>query len=110
MKNHKILNLIKDFDPKGHHYKNNSLARSFGWWWTEQCLENEYERLDEIVDQVARDVALSNLNELAREIAAGYNWTASNAIILNWFKTHETKRHRQLIRAYMLLPYVRLNY
>lgn len=109
MRNHKILNLIKDFDQKGHCYKNNPLARTFGWWWSEQCLKNEYARLDEIEGQLAREVALSNLNDEARKIASGYDWTASNSEILRWFKSHGMKRSHQLIKAYMMFPYARFN-
>lgn len=109
MRNHKILNLIKDFNPKGHCYKNNPLARTFGWWWAEQCLAQSYENLDLIEGTCMKEIAESDLNEQARRIASGHEWTASNREILEWFKSHDTKRHHQLVKAYMMFPYARFS-
>lgn len=110
MKNYKKINIIKNFDPKGHRYKNNSMARSFGLWWAELFLNDKFKRLDKIVAQWERDSTMSILKDEAREIASGYKWIASNSDILTWFDKHGTRRHRQLIKAYMLLPDVRLIY
>lgn len=84
------------------------MARSFAWWWLEQCLRQEYPYLYKTEDKTTRDVAIYNPNDEVHNIVLDLCWTASDASILNWFKAHKTRRQRQLIRAYMLYPYARI--